>query len=135
MNDQVQTETVTAPMIATGILDKEPPEVTEAKALAKRYRLPFVDLLPPEGDSPVDLNALGDMPVDLMLRNQFVPLRRDGNQLHAAMADPTNLERLDELENQLNVRIVPYVATAGAVGVVLRKGGLKQRVLKEAAPT
>ena len=43
-----------------------------------------------------------------MLRNQFVPLRREGNNLHAAMADPTNLERLDELENALNVRIVPY---------------------------
>ena len=29
-------------------LDNEPPEVTEAKQLARRYRLPFIDLLPPE---------------------------------------------------------------------------------------
>ena len=65
-----------------------------------------------------------------MLRNQFVPLKRDGNELHAAMADPTNLERLDELENVLNVRIVPYVATAGAIDVVLRKGDSTQRVLR-----
>jgi type IV pilus assembly protein PilB len=33
----------------------------------------------------------------------------------------------------LNVRIVPYVATAGAIDVVLRKGDSTQRVLAEAA--
>jgi type II secretory ATPase GspE/PulE/Tfp pilus assembly ATPase PilB-like protein len=114
-------------------LANEPPEVTEAKALAKRYRLPFIDLLPPEQASPVDHEELARIPVDLMLRNQFVPIKRDGNNLHAAMADPTNLERLDELENVLNVRIVPYVATAGAIDVVLRKGDSTQRVLAEAA--
>ncbi len=116
-------------------LDKEPPEVTEAKALAKRYRMPFIDLLPPEQESPIDTEELARIPVDLMLRNQFVPLRREGNNLHAAMADPTNLERLDELENVLNVRIVPYVATAGAIDVVLRKGDSTSRVLAEAAST
>ncbi len=125
-----------APTIGVGdILDKEPPEVTEAKALAKRYRLPFIDLLPPEEASPVDHDELAKLPVDMMLRNQFVPLKREGNNLHAAMADPTNLERLDELENVLNVRIVPYVATAGAIDVVLRKGDSTQRVLAEAAST
>ena len=51
------------------------------------------------------------------------------------MADPTNLDRLDELENALSVRIVPYVATAGAIDVVLRKGDATQRVLQEAAST
>src|SRR5436853_7658802 len=113
----------------------EPPEVTEAKALAKRYRMPFIDLLPPEQPSPVDNDELAKIPVDMMLRNQFVPLRREGNNLHAAMADPTNLQQLDELENVLNVRIVPYVATAGAIDVVLRKGDSTQRVLAEAAST
>ena len=68
-----------------------------------------------------------------MLRNHFVPLKREGSNLHTAMADPTNLERLDELENALNVRIVPYVATQGAIDVVLRKGDATQRVLQEAA--
>ncbi len=136
MSEQIQIETlnISSPKIEiTDFLDKEPPEVTSAKQLAKRYRLPFIDLLPPEQPSPVDHNELAKLPVDLMLRNQFVPLRRDGNNLHAAMADPTNLERLDELENVLNVRIVPYVATAGAIDVVLRKGDSTQRVLAEAA--
>ena len=53
--------------------------------------------------------------------------------MHVAMANPTDLERLDELENVLNVRIIPHVATAGAIDVVLRKGDATQRVMQEAA--
>ena len=112
-----------------------PPEVTEAKELARRYRLPYIDLLPPDGESPIDYEELAKIPVDLMLRNQFVPLRRDGRKLHAAMADPTNLETLDELENALNVRLIPHVATSGAIDVVLKKGDATQRVMEEAAST
>jgi len=134
-NNQVTTATVSAPSISTNFLDNAPPEVVEAKALAARYRLPYIDLLPPDQESPIDYKELAGIPVDLMLRNQFVPLRREGRNLHVGMADPTNLEVLDELENVLNVRIVPYVATAGAVDVILRKGDATQRVMQEAAST
>ena len=122
-------------MALPDFLENEPPEVTEAKSLAKRYRLPYIDLLPPDADSPISYEELAGIPVELMLRNQFVPLRREGRNLHVGMADPSNLEVLDELENVLNVRIVPYVATAGAIDVVLRKGDATQRVLQEAAST
>ena len=113
--------------------DHEPPEVQAARELARRYRLPYVDLLPPSGESPIDYALLAEIPVDLMLRNQFVPLRREGRRLHVAMADPTDLEKLDELASGLRARIVPHVATAGAIDVVLRKGDATQRVLQEAA--
>ncbi len=132
--DAADEANVSLPKIElSNFIPNEAPEVTHAKQIAKRYRLPFIDLLPTEGKSPVDHDELAHLPVDLMLRNQFVPLKREGNNLHAAMADPTNLERLDELENVLNMRIVPYVATAGAIDVVLRKGDSTQRVLQEAA--
>src|SRR5204863_273299 len=62
-----------------------------------------------------------------------VPLRRDTKGLHIAMADPTDLERLDELGSALKSRLIPYVSTAGAVDVVLRRGDTTQRVLQEAA--
>jgi len=115
------------------LVENDPPEVREAKVLARRYRLPYVDLLPPDGDSPIDYALLGEIPVDLMLRHQFVPLRREGKRFHIAMADPTDLERLDELASALHARIVPHVATGGAIDVVLRKGDATQRVLQEAA--
>ena len=125
----------TNPSIGTAMLDNEPPEVVEARQLARRYRLPYIDLLPAEGESPIDYEELAKIPVEIMLRLHFVPLKREGQDLHTAMADPTNLEVLDELENALNVRIVPYVATLGAIDVVLKKGDATQRVLQEAAST
>ncbi|HEX8652792.1 MAG TPA: GspE/PulE family protein [Pyrinomonadaceae bacterium] len=112
--------------------ESDPPEVREARSLARRYRLPYVDLLPPEGESPINYQLLAEIPVDLMVRHQFVPLRREGKRLHVAMSDPTDLERLDELASALHARLVPHVATAGAIDVVLRKGDATQRVLQEA---
>ncbi|MGI8567415.1 MAG: GspE/PulE family protein [Pyrinomonadaceae bacterium] len=112
--------------------ENEPPEVRAARSLAGRYRLPYVDLLPPDGESPIDYAVLAELPVDLMVRHQFVPLRREGRRLHVAMADPTDLETLDELSGALRAQIVPSVATAGAIDVVLRKGDATQRVLQEA---
>ncbi|MBK9153788.1 MAG: type II/IV secretion system protein [Chloracidobacterium sp.] len=131
----VTTNTSSPKIELSDFIDNEPPEVVEAKQLARRYRLPYIDLLPADEPSPIDYEELAKVPVDLMLRAHFVPLKREGRELHAAMADPTNLERLDELENVLNVRIVPYIATQGAIDVVLKKGDATQRVLQEAAST
>ena len=111
----------------------EPPEVRAAKDLARRYRLTFVELLPSEGESPIDYALFNEIPVDLMVRHQFLPLKRDEKGLHVAMADPSDLERLDELQSALKSRIVPHVATAGAIEVILRRGDATQRVLQEAA--
>src|ERR1041384_1567758 len=113
--------------------EPQPPEMRAAQELARRYRLPFVDLLPPDRESPIDYELFAEVPVDLMVRHQFVPLKRDEKGLHIAMADPTDLERLDEIASALKARVVPHVATAGAIEVVLRKGDATQRVLQEAA--
>src|SRR6187455_1623636 len=137
---QFEEETVTKvtpTVVSVGALgaegDHQPPEVRVAKELARRYRLPFVELLPTEGESPVDYTLFNEIPVDLMVRHQFLPLKKDARGLHLAMADPTDLERLDELSGALKARIIPYVATAGAIEVILRRGDATQRVLQEAA--
>jgi type II secretory ATPase GspE/PulE/Tfp pilus assembly ATPase PilB-like protein len=117
----------------TQIEEHDAPEVVAAKKLAARYRLPYVDLHPTEGKSPVDFTLVGEIPVDLMLKNHFVPLKREGRNLTVAMADPTNLEQLDEIEAALRVRLVPRVATAGAIEAVLKKGDATARVMQEAA--
>src|SRR5258705_1886212 len=119
--------------LAPGGDNHEPPEVRTAKELARRYRLSFVELLPADKESPIDYGLFNEIPVDLMVRHQFLPLKRDDKGLHIAMADPTDLERLDDLANALKSRIVPYVATAGSIEVVLRRGDATQRVLQEAA--
>jgi type IV pilus assembly protein PilB len=138
------TETPSQPTPTTGPLDPsntsspevdshEPPEVKAAKELARRYRLAFVELLPVDQESPIDYDIFHEIPVDMMVRYQFLPLGRDEKGLHLAMADPTDLERLDELSSALRTRIIPSVATAGAIEVILRRGDATQRVLQEAA--
>ena len=111
----------------------EPPEVLAARKLALRYRLMYVDLHPTDGVSPIDFALMAEIPVDLMLKNHFVPLKRDGRNLQVAMADPTNMEQLDEIEAALRVRLITRVATRGAIEAVLKKGDATQRVLQEAA--
>ena len=134
-DDEAITKTSTAVLDvgALGPDEHQPPEVRAARELARRYRLSFVELLPTEGESPVDYTLFNEIPVDLMVRHQFLPLKRDARGLHLAMADPTDLERLDELAGTLKTRIVPHVATAGAIEVILRRGDATQRVLQEAA--
>lgn len=129
------TRVHTGELVATStILERnDPPEVRAAKQLAARYRLPYVDLHPTDGQSPIDFRLMSEIPVDLMLRNHFVPLSRDERSLYVAMADPTNLDQLDEIESALRLRIMPRVATAGAIEDVLKKGDATQRVMQEAA--
>ncbi len=136
MESSTKDDTATVPSagsIKVSAAEHEPPEVKAAKELARRYRLPFIDLLPKDQDSPVDYEQFNQIPVDLMVRHQFLPLKRDAKGLHLAMADPSDLDQLDELAGSLNSRVVPYVATAGAIEVILRRGDATQRVLQEAA--
>ncbi len=121
-----------ATLASNQIIENDPPEVKTAKELAQRYRLPYVDLLPPDKKSPIDHEALANIPVDLMLRYHFVPLKRQGEKLHVAMADPTNFEQIDEIESLLKVKLVIHVAPQGAIDAVLKRGEATQRVLQEA---
>jgi hypothetical protein len=62
MNETVTTTEPTATKIeVANFVDKEPPEVVEAKALARRYRLPYIDLLPTDGESPIDFEELASI--------------------------------------------------------------------------
>jgi type IV pilus assembly protein PilB len=117
----------------TAISAEDPPEVREAKDLARQYRYPYIDLLPSVGTSPIQSGLLNEISVELMVRFQFVPLRRDEKRLYVAIADPTDLQKLDELTQALRTRIVPYVTTASAIHHVLTRGDATQRVLREAA--
>jgi type II secretory ATPase GspE/PulE/Tfp pilus assembly ATPase PilB-like protein len=99
-----------------------------AERLAHRYRLNYVNL----DTTPVDYALVQSLPVDLMLRSKFVPLRRENGYMVIAMADPSDLLLLDELKAQLRVPIKVEVTTSAAIEGVLRKGDASQRVLAEA---
>ncbi|MEY3284594.1 MAG: GspE/PulE family protein [Acidobacteriota bacterium] len=103
-------------------------ERESAERLADRYRLAFVDL----EKAPIDYAMIQSLPIDLMLRHKFVPLRREDGYMVIAMADPSDLLLLDEMKAQLKAPLKVEVATSGAIENVLRKGDASQRVLQEA---
>ena len=100
-------------------------ELANAEKMASRYRLNFIEL----DKYPVDYALVQSLPVDLMLRNKFIPLKRENGHMIIAMADPSDLPLLDELKAQLRVQLKPAVATLSAIEAVLKKGDASQRVL------
>jgi type IV pilus assembly protein PilB len=103
-------------------------EEAAAREKARRYRLQFVDLKTDE----IDYHMIHELPVDLMIRHSFVPLRRENNTLYVAMADPTNFEIIDEIEAQLHMRLKTAVATQSAVEEALKRGDTAARILQTA---
>jgi type IV pilus assembly protein PilB len=103
-------------------------ELEHAKQLAQRYQFEFVDLR----DFRADMELLRSIPLELMVRYQFLPLDAPDHQLVVAVADPTDLARLDELEAKLDRRLVIKVAAPSQVRDFLKKTDPSQRVLDEA---
>jgi len=99
-----------------------------AREKARRYRLKFIDL---KTEEPA-YHLIHELPVELMVRHSFVPMGRDGDTLFVAMADPTNLEVVDEIEAQLHVRLKTAFATQAAVDDALKRGDTAARMLQDA---
>ena len=106
-------------------------EITNAKALAARYRAGFIDLK----EGKVDLELLRLVPVDMMFRYNFVPVsleQRPGGAetLEIAVADPRNLQLIDELSVLLKKRLRVKVAALHQITELLKKTEQSQRVLE-----
>jgi type IV pilus assembly protein PilB len=111
--------------VATLSLDQE---LEQARQLAERYRFPFADLR----QFMLDKDLLSSIPLDLMVRYEFLPLTADDGYLTVAVGDPTNLERLDELETRLGRRLRFQVAAVSQVREALKNTEPSRRVLDEA---
>ncbi len=103
------------------------PEIEAARAVAARYRCEYVDLR----DAAIDHELFRSVPVDLMFRYNFVPLRAVNGTLDIALSDPRNLNTIDELGLLLNKKLRVKVATASQIADLLKKTEQSQRVLEE----
>jgi type IV pilus assembly protein PilB len=106
-------------------------EVEEARRLAERYRLEFVDM----ETFRIDHELFRSIPADLMLRYAFVPYRRegaDGRILKIVVSDPRDLPMIDELGVLLATPIKVAVGPKSAIESILKKSESSQRVLEEA---
>ncbi len=99
-----------------------------AQALARQFRFEFLDL---DSFAP-DLELMAELPADLALRYHFIPVRREGERLVVAVADPTDVLALDGLEVQLGVPLTLMVAAKAKIDRFLEKGEAgSKRVLRE----
>src|SRR5882762_9684106 len=102
-------------------------EATRSRALAERYYHEFVDLL----QVRIDHDLFTSIPVDLMFRYNFVPIQGHNGTLDIAVADPRNLNLIDELSVLLSKKLRIKVATLSQISDLLKKTEQSQRVLEE----
>jgi type IV pilus assembly protein PilB len=103
-------------------------ELEQARRLAERYRLEFVDM----DTFRIDQELFRSIPADLMLRYGFIPYRRIGKTLEIVVSDPTDIPMIDELAIVLSTPIKVAVGPRTAIESILKKSESSQRVLEEA---
>ena len=104
-------------------------EDNDAKRLAERCRLEFIDLTSFQPDQEL----FQSVPVDLMFRYNFLPYRKEDGKLVIVTADPTNVVAMDEVASFLNMPVRAAVGTDTAIQELLKKSQSAQRVLEEAS--
>jgi type IV pilus assembly protein PilB len=117
------------PVVAATIFTaEEQHDRDNARRLAERYRVPFIDLR----EQRIDPELFRTIPADLMFRYNFVPLEQHNNVLAIAAADPSLVLLSDELALLLGKKLAPRVATAKQIGDLLKRTEQSQRVLEQA---
>jgi type IV pilus assembly protein PilB len=114
-----------APIIFTA---EEQHDRDNARRLAERYRVPFIDLR----EQRIDPELFRTIQADLMFRYNFVPIEQRDNVLVIAAADPSLVLLSDELALLLGKKLAPRVATAKQIGDLLKRTEQSQRVLEQA---
>jgi type II secretory ATPase GspE/PulE/Tfp pilus assembly ATPase PilB-like protein len=109
-------------------LPRDEEDRKRAAELAERAGVPFDDLSEFRGDP----DLFRQIPVDVMVRYQFVPLERQGDVVVVAMADPSNVLAVDEVELAIGGPVEVKVGPAGKIAEILEKSESTQRVLDEA---
>src|SRR6185436_10405135 len=92
-------------------------EIEAAKDLARRYRYEYVQV----DHEHIEHDLFRSIPVDLMFRYNFVPLRVHNGALEIAIADPRQLMLVDEISLLLNRKIRVKVATLSQINQLLKK--------------
>jgi type IV pilus assembly protein PilB len=82
-------------------------ETDLTRVLARKYRVKAVDL---SRIDQIDMRVINLVKPEIAVRHLVLPLRRVGRTLTVAMANPTNLDAIDELRFSTGYDIEPVVA-------------------------
>ncbi len=104
-------------------------ERERSREIARRYGYAFADL----STHHEDVSLWQKLPMELIMRYRFVPLRQEGETLVVAIAHPERYEELDELERALGAPLSVEVATASEIETVLSRNADSSFLLDEAS--
>jgi type IV pilus assembly protein PilB len=90
---------------------------TEARELAERFHLPYVDL----ASTGVEKAAAESIPIHVLERARALPYKIDGHRLKIAVADPTNVQTIDELRLATRYALDVHVAPSEDIQHELRR--------------
>ena len=89
----------------------------EARAIAERHHLPFIDL----GAVGVQKVAAESIPPHVLERAGAIPYQVSGDKLRIAVADPTNVQAIDELRLATRFMLEIGVAAAEEIELELKR--------------
>ncbi|HMK61120.1 MAG TPA: ATPase, T2SS/T4P/T4SS family [Dissulfurispiraceae bacterium] len=81
------------------------------EALQKHQNLAYVDL----DEMQINPMIVRFLPRELCEKNRLLPLRLEGRQLHVAMADPSDILKIDNIAMMTGFKVIPAVAKSSAI--------------------
>ncbi len=103
-------------------------EEQAAQALGIQWGMEYVDIL----NYPVDKEKLHVLDPNRARYYGIFLLKREGDQLHVAISDPTNIEAMDYVRLTLGENIIFYVSTRANIEQSIEKYYEMENVLKRA---
>jgi type IV pilus assembly protein PilB len=79
--------------------------------LSRQYGIPSITL----SQLDIDPEVVRLVPPQIARKYEVLPVKRTGNALTLAMADPTNVFALDDVAFMTNLQVLPVVASQGAI--------------------
>jgi len=79
--------------------------------LSRQYGIPSITL----SQLDIDPDVIKLIPAPIARKYEVLPVKRVGNALTLAMADPTNVFALDDVAFMTNLQVLPVVASQGAI--------------------
>ncbi len=100
----------------------------KVKEIAKRYGVPYLDLI----NYPLNGEYIRSFPVEFLYRLNFIPIKEDKGVVEIAVSDPSDLEKIDQIEQFLNKKVKVFAASKRAIQEALRRSEVASKVLEEA---
>lgn len=118
MKSALQKQSVTGGRIGNIMVEmKFLSEENMVGALSKQLGIPSIDLK----KASVSEDMLKLLPEHFLIKNQVVPVKREGNTLKVAMANPLDQSTVSDIEFMIGGSVVPLVTTPSAVDRFLKR--------------